>query len=175
MLGNPLACYSSEIQDRGWVWRSIVGTKLLVHAKSPGELSAQNHFLDAQRLWNDKNGAKYHSAYFEHFAGMEVWRHGDFIEFSATGGIIVHGRSDATLNPGGVRIGTAEIYAALEGIPEVVDSVCFAALAADNDVDIILLVKFAEESHLRIICSIKSSQKFVLTLHHGMFQRRSFP
>src|SRR6185503_9509106 len=61
------------------------------------------------KFWNDPDGQKYFSAYFKRFPG--VWAHGDFAEWTAHGGIIIHGRSDATLNPGGVRIGTAEIYA----------------------------------------------------------------
>ena len=63
-------------------------------------------------FWNDPDGAKYRAAYFERFPG--VWCHGDFAEWTQHGGIVIHGRSDATLNPGGVRIGTAEIYAQVE-------------------------------------------------------------
>ena len=59
-------------------------------------------------FWNDPDGAKYRSAYFDTYPG--VWRHGDYIKITEHGGVIVYGRSDATLNPGGVRIGTAEIY-----------------------------------------------------------------
>ena len=64
------------------------------------------------KFWNDPDGAKYRAAYFEHFDG--VWRHGDWATLTERGGVIIHGRSDATLNPGGVRIGTAEIYRQVE-------------------------------------------------------------
>ena len=63
-------------------------------------------------FWNDTDGSRYRAAYFERFEG--VWAHGDYIEFDEEGGCIIHGRSDATLNPGGVRIGTAEIYRQVE-------------------------------------------------------------
>ena len=68
-------------------------------------------------FWNDPDGAKYRAAYFEHYPN--VWRHGDWAELTEHGGMIIYGRSDATLNPGGVRIGTAEIYRQVEQLPEV--------------------------------------------------------
>ncbi len=71
-------------------------------------------------FWNDPDDAKYRAAYFERFPG--VWCHGDYVELTAHDGMIIHGRSDATLNPGGVRIGTAEIYRQVEQLPEVVES-----------------------------------------------------
>jgi len=71
-------------------------------------------------FWNDPDGARYHAAYFERFPG--VWTHGDYCELTAHDGVIIHGRSDAVLNPGGVRIGTAEIYRQVEQLPEVVES-----------------------------------------------------
>ncbi len=71
-------------------------------------------------FWNDPGDAKYRATYFERFPG--VWCHGDYVELTAHGGVIFHGRSDATLNPGGVRIGTAEIYRQVEQLPEVVES-----------------------------------------------------
>src|SRR3977135_2763121 len=72
-------------------------------------------------FWNDPDGAKYHAAYFERFA--DVWCHGDWVEVTAHDGMIIYGRSDATLNPGGVRIGTAEIYRQVEELDEVVESI----------------------------------------------------
>jgi acetoacetyl-CoA synthetase len=72
-------------------------------------------------LWNDPEGARFHDAYFARFPG--VWHHGDFVELRPEGGAIVHGRSDATLNPGGVRIGTAEIYRQVESLHEIEDSI----------------------------------------------------
>src|SRR5213079_3798309 len=73
------------------------------------------------RFWNDPDGAKYRAAYFETYPG--VWRHGDWSEITEHGGIVIYGRSDAVLNPGGVRIGTAEIYRQVEQLEEVVESI----------------------------------------------------
>ena len=92
-------------------------------------------------FWNDPDGAKYLAAYFERFPG--IWAHGDFAEWTAHGGIVIHGRSDATLNPGGVRIGTAEIYAQVEGMPEVLEALAIGQ-DFDNDVRIVLFVRLAE-------------------------------
>jgi acetoacetyl-CoA synthetase len=93
------------------------------------------------RFWNDPDGRKYRAAYFERFPG--VWCHGDFAEWTAHGGIIIQGRSDATLNPGGVRIGTAEIYAQVEQIPEVVEAICIGQ-DWDRDVRIVLFVRLED-------------------------------
>jgi acetoacetyl-CoA synthetase len=71
-------------------------------------------------FWNDADGSRYRSAYFEHFPG--VWRQGDWIRFTQRGSCVVTGRSDATLNRGGVRLGTGEFYEVVEGLPEVLDS-----------------------------------------------------
>lgn len=90
------------------------------------------------RFWNDPDGAKYRGAYFEHFAG--VWRHGDWAERTARGGLVIYGRSDATLNPGGVRIGTAEIYRQVEQLPEVVESLVVGQ-EWGGDVRIVLFVR----------------------------------
>ena len=96
-------------------------------------------------FWNDTEGKKYHAAYFERFPG--VWCHGDFAEWTKHGGLIIHGRSDATLNPGGVRIGTAEIYAQVEQIPEVVESIAIGQ-DWDNDVRIVLFLRLREGAKL---------------------------
>ena len=92
-------------------------------------------------FWNDPDGAKYRAAYFERFPG--VWCHGDFAEWTEHGGMIIHGRSDATLNPGGVRIGTAEIYAQVEQIPEVVEALAIGQ-DWDDDVRVVLFVRLRE-------------------------------
>jgi acetoacetyl-CoA synthetase len=92
-------------------------------------------------FWNDPDGAKYHSAYFDIFPN--VWRHGDFIEITERGGVIIYGRSDATLNPGGVRIGTAEIYRQIDTIEEVADSVVVGQ-NWNSDVRVILFVVMAD-------------------------------
>lgn len=92
-------------------------------------------------FWNDPEGVRYHAAYFERFAG--VWAHGDYIEFKSHGGAVIHGRSDATLNVGGIRIGTAEIYRQIEPMPEVADCLV-AAQASGEDDRIVMLVVPAE-------------------------------
>jgi acetoacetyl-CoA synthetase len=93
------------------------------------------------KFWNDPDGKKYRAAYFERFPG--VWHHGDFAEWTSHGGIVIHGRSDATLNPQGVRIGTAEIYAQVEQIPEVMESIAIGQ-EWENDVRIVLFVRLRE-------------------------------
>ncbi|PHP66261.1 acetoacetate--CoA ligase [Zhengella mangrovi] len=92
-------------------------------------------------FWNDPDGAKYHSAYFERFDN--IWCHGDFAEWTAHGGMIIHGRSDATLNPGGVRIGTAEIYNQVEQLDEVIEALCIGQDWQD-DVRVVLFVRLAD-------------------------------
>jgi acetoacetyl-CoA synthetase len=88
-------------------------------------------------FWNDPDGRKYHDAYFARFDN--IWHHGDFAEWTEHGGIIIHGRSDATLNPGGVRIGTAEIYRQVEQLDEVRESIVIGQ-NWDNDVRVVLFV-----------------------------------
>jgi acetoacetyl-CoA synthetase len=92
-------------------------------------------------FWDDPDGKKYHAAYFDVYPN--IWRHGDFIEINDRGGVVIYGRSDATLNPGGVRIGTAEIYRQVEGMDEIEDSL---VVGQDwkGDVRVILFVKMAE-------------------------------
>jgi acetoacetyl-CoA synthetase len=96
-------------------------------------------------FWEDPKGEKYHGAYFDVYPG--IWRHGDFIEINDRGGVTIYGRSDATLNPGGVRIGTAEIYRQVENISEIADSL---VVGQDwkGDVRVILFVKLAEGQKL---------------------------
>ncbi|MEI5681412.1 MULTISPECIES: acetoacetate--CoA ligase [unclassified Mesorhizobium] len=92
-------------------------------------------------FWNDPDGAKYSAAYFERFDN--IWCHGDFAEWTTHGGIVIHGRSDATLNPGGVRIGTAEIYNQVEQMPEILEALCIGQ-TWDDDVRVVLFVRLAE-------------------------------
>ena len=92
-------------------------------------------------FWNDPDGRKYHSAYFERFPG--VWTHGDYVELTAHDGIVIYGRSDAVLNPGGVRIGTAEIYRQVEQIPDVLESLVIGQ-QWDGDERIVLFVKLRD-------------------------------
>jgi acetoacetyl-CoA synthetase len=92
-------------------------------------------------FWGDTDGSRFRSAYFDRFPG--VWAHGDFASWTEHGGMIIHGRSDATLNAGGVRIGTAEIYAQVEQLPGVVEAVAVGQ-EFDNDTRIVLFVKLAD-------------------------------
>jgi acetoacetyl-CoA synthetase len=92
-------------------------------------------------LWGDADGSKYDAAYFSDYPG--VWRHGDWVARTRHGGFVISGRSDATLNPGGVRIGTAEIYRQIDRLPEIVDSVVVGQQQGD-DVRVVLFVKLAE-------------------------------
>jgi len=89
-------------------------------------------------FWNDANGERYRAAYFERFPG--IWCHGDFSEITRHNGIMIYGRSDAVLNPGGVRIGTAEIYRQVEKLPEIIESI---AIGQDwlGDVRVVLFVR----------------------------------
>ena len=143
MLGCPLLpVYPGEIQCRG------LGMKVETYDDSGqpvhnqvGELVCTAPFPSRPVFfWNDENKARYRSAYFEDFPG--VWRHGDYIKITDTGGILVYGRSDATLNPGGVRIGTAEIYAPVEALDEVVDSIVVGQ-QHEGDTRVVLFVQLA--------------------------------
>ncbi len=141
--GCPLLpVYRGEIQCRflgmdvhAWdeEGRDVVG--------EPGELVCTTAFPSMPvSFWSDPDGSAYRAAYFERFHG--VWTHGDFITINSRGGIRISGRSDATLNPGGVRIGTAEIYRQVEHLPEVADSLVIAQ-RRDEDVRVVLFVKLA--------------------------------
>jgi acetoacetyl-CoA synthetase len=148
VLGNPTApVYRGEAQCRGLgmaveVWdeemRPVVG--------APGELVCTKPFPSMPvAFWNDEDGARYRGAYFEHWGG--VWRHGDWVELTPRGGMVIYGRSDATLNPGGVRIGTAEIYRQVEQVEEVVESIAIGqemGEAASGDVRVVLFVRLRE-------------------------------
>jgi len=124
VLGNPLMpIYRGEITCAGLGMAVEIrdeagkGTE-----QQKGELVCTKAFPSMPiGFWNDDNGSKYHAAYFEHFP--DIWAHGDFAETTDHQGFIIHGRSDTTLNPGGVRIGSAEIYRQVEQIPAVLDSV----------------------------------------------------
>jgi acetoacetyl-CoA synthetase len=143
-LGNPLLpVWRGELQCKGLgmdvqVWNDagqpVIGEK--------GELVCAKHFPSMPvGFWNDPQGEKFKSAYFDTFPG--VWAHGDYAEETAHGGLVIHGRSDAVLNPGGVRIGTAEIYRQVEKVEEVLESI---AIGQDwnNDVRVVLFVRLRE-------------------------------
>ena len=143
-LGNPMSpVYAGELQGKGLGMAVEVfdqtGAPL---PRGKGELVCTKSFPSRPiGFWNDPDGAKYRGAYFERFPG--VWAHGDFAEFTEHGGMIVHGRSDAVLNPGGVRIGTAEIYRQVESIDAVVEAVCVGQDWRD-DMRIVLFVVLRE-------------------------------
>jgi acetoacetyl-CoA synthetase len=146
VLGNPLSpVYRGEIQGAGLGMAVDVfddGGKPIPAGAGSGELVCTKPFPSMPVMfWNDADGSKYKKAYFERFDN--VWCHGDWIERTAHGGFIIHGRSDATLNPGGVRIGTAEIYRQVEQIPEVMESIAVGQ-DWDHDVRVILFVRMRE-------------------------------
>jgi acetoacetyl-CoA synthetase len=143
-LGNPI----------GPVWRGELQTPGLgmsvqvfdaeggpVHGIE-GELVCTRPFPSMPvRFWDDPEGSRYHAAYFESYPG--VWRHGDWARMTEHGGLVILGRSDATLNPGGVRIGTAEIYRQVEQLPEVVESLVVGQ-EWEGDVRVVLFVRLRE-------------------------------
>jgi len=144
VLGVPtLPVWRGEIQAPGLgmaveVWDEAGGRVI----GEPGELVCTRPFPSMPvGFWNDPTGERYSAAYFEHFPG--VWRHGDWVEETERRGFVIYGRSDATLNPGGVRIGTAEIYRQVEQVEEVVESVAIAEELGDDagDVRIALFVR----------------------------------
>jgi acetoacetyl-CoA synthetase len=148
VLGNPMApVYTGEIQCRA------LGMKVFAYdddgqpvVGAQGELVCTLAFPSMPiYFWADDDGSRYQSAYFDTFPG--VWAHGDFIEVTERGGVIIYGRSDATLNPGGVRIGTSEIYRRIEQIEEIADSVVVGQ-NWNNDVRVVLFVTLAEGAEL---------------------------
>jgi acetoacetyl-CoA synthetase len=144
-LGNPIApVWRGELQAAGLGMLIAVFDEegYSLPSGEKGELVCTTPFpCQPLGFWNDPDGQKYHNAYFEKFPG--VWHHGDFVEKTAHQGLIIHGRSDAVLNPGGVRIGTAEIYRQVEQISEVLESIAIGQ-NWQNDVRVILFVKLKE-------------------------------
>jgi len=144
VLGNPAApVWRGEIQAKGLGLAVEVfdeGGRPLKSGK--GELVCTRPFTAMPiGFWNDPDGTKYRAAYFERFPN--VWRHGDWCEETAHGGLVIYGRSDAVLNPGGVRIGTAEIYRQVERLEEVVESLVIGQDWA-GDVRVVLFVKLRD-------------------------------
>ena len=185
MLGNPmLPVHAGEIQGPG-LGMAIAcwGADGKPVREGRGELVCTKPFVAMPvGFWNDPSGEKYGKAYFEHFPSVghgggpgraEVWRHGDFVEFSGHGGIVVHGRSDATLNPAGVRIGTAEIYRVVERQTGILDSVAVGIdRGVGNGEEVVLLVKvtpglvwnLAMEDQLRQVIRRELSPRHVPSL-----------
>lgn len=170
VLGNPISpVWRGEIQGAGLGLAVNVfddDGKAIPAGAGSGELVCTKPFpCMPVCFWNDENDAKYKAAYFERFEN--IWCHGDWIERTKHNGLIIHGRSDATLNPGGVRIGTAEIYRQVEQVPEVVESI---AVGQDwqGDVRIILFVKLKDNVVLDdvLIEKIKKQIKTGATPRH---------
>jgi acetoacetyl-CoA synthetase len=158
-LGNPIGpVYSGELQCRGLAMKVMAydeDGKSVINQQ--GELVCAAPFPSMPiYFWSDPAGKKYHDAYFDVYPN--VWRHGDYIVINEQGGVTIYGRSDATLNPGGVRIGTAEIYRQVDRLKEIEDSV---VVGQDwkNDVRVILFVKMAEGYELTdgIVNKIKNA------------------
>lgn len=143
-LGNPLLpVHRGELQCRG------LGMKVEIRADDgrvvedqTGELTCSMPFPAMPvSFWNDPDGERYRQAYFEKFDG--IWSHGDYARLTPHGGVVIYGRSDATLNPGGVRIGTAEIYRQVEKLDEVLESICVGQ-QHDGDVRVVLFVRLRD-------------------------------
>ncbi len=167
-LGNPMGpVYASELQCRGLgmkveaydtLGKAVIGEKgELVCSRSAPSMPIY--------FWNDPDQRKYRQAYFGMYP--EIWQHGDYIEITENGGVIIYGRSDATLNPGGVRIGTAEIYRQVENIPEVMDSIVIGQ-DWESDERIILFVKLREKDAFtdELVTSIQTLIKKNCTPRH---------
>jgi acetoacetyl-CoA synthetase len=168
VLGSPLLpVYRGEIQCRG------LGLKVQVYDEHgqpvighKGELVCTAPFPSMPvGFWNDPDGEKYHAAYFARFAN--VWCHGDYMELTSRGTAIIYGRSDAVLNPGGVRIGTAEIYRQVERLDEVVESLVIGQ-DWQNDVRVVLFVRLRDGLALDddLIKKIKAQIKSNTTPRH---------
>ncbi|HEX7045118.1 MAG TPA: acetoacetate--CoA ligase [Burkholderiales bacterium] len=172
VLGNPLLpVYRGEIQCRG------LGMAVEVYDDEGRPLHGEKGELVCTRpfptmplgFWNDPDGSKYRAAYYERFPN--VWCHGDYVELTPHGGMIIYGRSDAVLNPGGVRIGTAEIYRQVEKLPEVVESL---VIGQDwppgnlGDVRVVLFVRLRDGLTLdeALIAKIKQTIRENTTPRH---------
>ncbi|MFH1639978.1 MAG: acetoacetate--CoA ligase [Chloroflexota bacterium] len=167
-LGNPtLPVYRGELQCKGLgmdvrvfddAGRSVVGAQ--------GELVCLTPYPSMPLyFWNDKDGQKYHDAYFSYYPG--IWRHGDYLAITENGGAVIYGRSDATLKPQGVRIGTAEIYRIVEGISEVKDSIVVGQ-NWEGDVRIVLFVRLADGVALTdgLVKKMKETIRYELSPRH---------
>lgn len=136
-----------EIQNNGLALDvDVLSDKGKSLKNSKGELVCKNPFPSMPlKFWNDKNDIKFKSAYFNRF--KNIWHHGDYAEIKNSGGYIIHGRSDTTLNPGGVRLGTAEIYSEVEKFKEIKESIVVGQ-SWDNDVRIVLFIVMSKNYSL---------------------------
>ena len=169
VLGNPIgSVWRGEIQTRG------LGLAVDVYDDSgkpapvgeKGELVCTKPFPCMPiGFWNDPKGERYHAAYFGRFPN--IWCHGDYAAITEHGGVVIYGRSDAVLNPGGVRIGTAEIYRQVEQVPEVLEALVIGQ-DWDNDVRVVLFVKLREGLVLEdaVVAKIKKQIRDNATPRH---------
>jgi len=168
VLGTPVQpVYAGEIQTRGLGMKtdvlddegnSVVGVQ--------GELCCTAPFPSMPvKFWNDPDGSKYKAAYFEHYPGL--WRHGDWATLTERGGMIIHGRSDATLNPGGVRIGTAEIYRQVEAFDSIQEALVIGQ-TWQNDTRVVLFVRMTDGATLddRLEADIRAAIRAGATPRH---------
>lgn len=166
--GNPLLpVYKGELQC------SFLGMDIDVLdergntiLQTPGELVCRNaHLSMPLGFWGDQDGSRYHEAYFSRFPGL--WAHGDYVEKHPTGGFVINGRSDTTLNPGGVRIGTAEIYRQVESIPEVEESIAVGQdINGDQRVILFVILSKGQTLDEALITKIKSQIRQGATPRH---------
>jgi acetoacetyl-CoA synthetase len=171
-LGNPmLPVYRGELQCRG------LGLAVAVFddAGNPvvgerGELVCTQAFpCMPLAFWNDPDGARYRAAYFERFGGPNsgVWTHGDFAELTTRGGLVIHGRSDAVLNPGGVRIGTAEIYRVVEAMDDVLEAIAVGQdWKGDQRVLLFLVLREGVQLDDTLVAAIRGRIRERLTPRH---------
>ncbi|MCK5038799.1 MAG: acetoacetate--CoA ligase [Thermoplasmata archaeon] len=167
-LGNPiLPVYAGELQCSGLGMAVAAfdddGVPII---EKQGELVCTRPFPSMPiYFWNDPEDRKYREAYFETYPN--IWHHGDYIVVTSRGGVIMYGRSDATLNPGGVRIGTAEIYRVVENIPEIEDSLVVGQ-DWENDVRVILFLKMKEGNEMteELVNMVKKTIRSSTTPRH---------
>lgn len=151
-----LGCYLEAFDEQGNPVRDELG-EMVILAPMP---SMPVYF------WNDENNQRYHSSYFEQFPG--IWRHGDWIKISSRGSVIIYGRSDATLNRDGVRIGTAEVYSAVDAVPEVADSlvVCVEQEGGKYYMPLYVVMKAGKELTDEVRAAIKLSLRSKYSPRH---------
>ena len=168
VLNNPLdEVISGEIQCRGLGMAVDVfdeeGNSV---TDTPGELVCTKPFPSMPIMfWNDPDGKKYQEAYFDYYPN--VWRHGDWTKLTKRGTLVIFGRSDATLNPGGVRIGTAEIYKVVESFEEILESIVIGQ-EWEDDIRIVLFVKLKEKTSLdeKLKTEIKNKLRQLVSPRH---------
>jgi len=168
VLNNPLdEVISGEIQCRGLGMAVDVfdeeGNSV---TDTPGELVCTKPFPSMPIMfWNDPDGKKYQEAYFDYYPN--VWRHGDWTKLTKRGTLIIFGRSDATLNPGGVRIGTAEIYKVVESFEQILESIVIGQ-EWEDDIRIVLFVKLIEKNSLdeKLKTEIKNKLRQLVSPRH---------